>query len=259
MNFWSFLGLVDKNEILRLDSKINSLKDENELLHQQNYKLLKDMEQNQKINNANVISEISNNREQMKVLLQNNNNCIEQLVDIITGFQEKSILSHVHIVEQIKECIDMLNTNKSVIDKQSNEIKKIVESEGGRNRRQIEERNEEVLETINSCSQMNAQEKVKTLKEIKKYFDDINSSLDKIQEYMNLSYTYLSDDSELIKDNKKKMEEILSLSQKINKKTENVNDIQEYLMLLSESINYLGTITKAVWVDSILTDIDSLK
>lgn len=259
MSFWSWFGLVDRNEIARLDSIINSLKDENKLFHQQSHKLLEDLEQNQNVNKDSVISEISNNREQVKILVQNNNDCIEQLVTIVAGLQEKSMLSQEDISEQIKECIEMLNTNNIVINEQSDKIQKVVKYECDRNREQIESEKVEVLEMIKSSSQILVQEKMNSLKEIRKYFDEINSLLNRVQEYMEMSCTYISEDNKLLKDSNRKMIELHSVSQRINEKTDNMEEIQEYLKVLSESVNHLWSITKAVWVDSILTDVDLLR
>ena len=57
-----------------------------------------------------------------------------------------------------------------------------------------------------------------------------------------------------MKKSEEQMNKLVSLSKQLDKKTENMEEIQEKLSGLSE-----WSIMKAVWVDSVLSDIDSLK
>lgn len=60
-------------------------------------------------------------------------------------------------------------------------------------------------------------------------------------------------------DIQKKIDDNANLLKVLDEKANNIDSMQESLFSLAESIKYLWTIMKAVWVDSVLEDIDSVQ
>ena len=60
------------------------------------------------------------------------------------------------------------------------------------------------------------------------------------------------------KENSAVLDGIAAVSKLLDEKMDNMDTFREDLSSLAESVKYLWTIMKAVWVDSVLSDMDSL-
>lgn len=88
---------------------------------------------------------------------------------------------------------------------------------------------------------------------------EIEKVLFKIQNQIKESHQNILDNNQLINAGNNQVEKIFSDLGCLDKKINNLESIQETLSSLAESVKYLWSIMKAVWVDSTLSDIESLE
>lgn len=63
---------------------------------------------------------------------------------------------------------------------------------------------------------------------------------------------------EILNDNASRLLNVADKFEDIDKRTESVEEIHSMVVTLAESVQNLWTIMKLVWVDSLISDIDSL-
>ena len=119
--------------------------------------------------------------------------------------------------------------------------------------------NKDIVSKIDSYSKDSITERKQMLDEIKKYSESVESILEDINKKIEDVSIYTLNNNESISENGTKINNLLSVTKDVSNKTKAIGDIQDKLSSVSESMNYLWTIMKAVWVDSILSDYDKLK
>ena len=233
MSFWSWLGMADRKDILALESEISSLRKENKTFQEQNCKLLKDIEEANKKNVDVYINKSLKDRKQFEDFIYDTKNYLEQLV--VSAEDSRKDIANLtkQINTQISQCIRILNETNGIVSEMGDVIQQVLKSETNDIREQIDV--------------------------IRKNAEGIESILLKVQEQTDKSYEYILKNNQFMKKSEEQMNKLVSLSKQLDKKTENIEEIQEKLSGLSEYITYLWSIMKAVWVDSVLSDIDSLK
>lgn len=228
MSFWSWIGLADKSEILALQSEMSILREENRTLFEQNNQLIEKMQDANKRSLNIVIKEITNNRERTEEIIQNTNERIEYLVKSSIDFKREIMSSNKQIDIVINECIRSLNEIKHIVGENSDTIQQVFNSECGNIRDKLELISEKLLEDMNIKFAMCSTENNDILMKIEKYEEVIT-----------------------------KVDELISISKNTQQRTDSIDDVQETLIALSEYVKYMWTITKAIWVDSVLSDIDT--
>lgn len=255
MSFWSWLGLPDRKEISTLQLQVNSLREENKALQEQNQNLFKYIEESDKKNRDIIIGEIQDNRKQIENSIYN----INKYMELITEDMNNSLRDIVDLNKQITEYNKISNENYMSIYEACAEVSKVLKTESGDIREQAETIRTDILKKLQMNFELRNSEKEAILDKISKSEGEIKNILLKLQDEENRSIKYILDNNQLIKDNKNQIDKINFCTEDLNKKTDNIDSIQENLSSLAEAIKYLWTIMKAVWVDSVLSDMESLE
>lgn len=156
------------------------------------------------------------------------------------------------IKNMVSECLQSLECSHSSILANGELIK---ENENQLTKK-IDEKNK-VMDLINDTDAKRYDELLKLLKSESdnlccKLSEINNNAMEKLQE---TSEVTIREYSTVIKE----IKNLFTITESISRNTDNVNEFHETLSSLAESVKYLWTIMKAVWVDSVLSEIDSLK
>lgn len=235
MSFWTIIGLADSNSIMELQKEVLSLREENATIVEQNKVLLEELIE-------------SRTKEMMNLFKDNAEHHLEKLqtstleIKNTVGAFEKNIL----------EC----NTNSF------NEVKSW---------------NESVLGTIKNCNTeisdkfklvMDAQEKNSTkhnanFEELRSYVLQINETVSKIIEITSHNQEILNTHATNVKgsfvNEAQKVDTLLVHSKEMMEQISDIETIGAEIALLNEAVKNLWAIMKAVWVDSLLSEIDNIK
>ena len=230
MSFWSWIGLADKKEISLLQSEMSFLREENKVLQEQNRRLFEYIEENGRKNRDIIVGEISNIREQnekYRQLFQAGCNDIQDKI----GGTEKSVL-------------EKLQTNSDVTTKENNTV---LDGIAG-----VSKLLDDIVGEISNIREQN--EKYRQL-----FQAGCNDIQDKIGGTEKSVLEKLQTNSDVTtKENSAVLDGIAAVSKLLDEKMDNMDTFREDLSSLAESVKYLWTIMKAVWVDSVLSDMDSL-
>lgn len=259
MSVWSWIGLADRREILALQSEISTLIEENKAFQEQNRRLFENLERTSKNNFDIIIREIQNNGKLTNNYIRTAKGCIEDAVSSAIASSEEHISLHKHTDAQILECIRINNENAHTMEARSEEICCKLKTEC----LDISEKNvairKEIVEELHKNSELRAKGDDAILCKIAEYAERIGQALSGLQEQMDKVQERILSSNLIIKESEKQIDKLVSISKKIEHSTNNLEEVQEQLLSLAESVKYLWTITKAIWVDSVLADIDSLK
>ena len=230
MSFWSWIGLADKKEISLLQSEMSFLREENKVLQEQNRRLFEYIEENGRKNRDIIVGEISNIREQNEKYRQLFQAGCNDIQDKIDG-TEKSVL-------------EKLQTNSDVTTKENNTV---LDGIAG-----VSKLLDDIVGEISNIREQN--EKYRQL-----FQAGCNDIQDKIDGTEKSVLEKLQTNSDVTtKENSAVLDGIAAVSKLLDEKMDNMDTFREDLSSLAESVKYLWTIMKAVWVDSVLSDMDSL-
>ena len=244
MGFWSRIGLADKSEILELQSAINTLNEENKALQEQNHRLLERIEESSGKNLDIIVNEISNIRKHTESVFSNTDKQISELSSKLLDLQEKSEKIGMKINTQTEQYMQLFKENKGSINQFFNEIQEVIKANNKVLGENLEKNKTLILEKLQINSELSINEKNEMLSEISNCKEEITEVLFKVCGQMSDSYQHIL---------------INELSKVLEQKADGIAELQENLSSLGESMKYLWTIMKAVWVDSVLNDIDSFK
>lgn len=273
MSFWSLIGLADKKEILELKSEISSLKSENEKLREHNDNIIKELKDYNKDNFNNIINEITNNQVKNEEYFSNINEKINTLDEYEVKSQEtitevnNNLLNSNKDIEklnnlintQMDKCFKLISEGYDGAKEVSKDIQEVVREGYSNMETNLNKVNKDIVSKIDSYSKDSITERKQMLDEIKKYSESVESILEDINKKIEDVSIYTLNNNESISENGTKINNLLSVTKDVSNKTKAIGDIQDKLSSVSESMNYLWTIMKAVWVDSILSDYDKLK
>lgn len=259
MGFWSWLGLPEKSDVMSLQSEINLLRKDNEEFYKHNLEMQKELGETYSQKCDTVINEILLNRKQLDLLFQNTNSCIEHLMTLLTENQKESKIVSGQMNEKIEECIKLLAENKNLISKHDEKALDAFKSESDSLCCEIIELKNNALEKLQENTDVNAKENAIVLNEITRCAGEIELMLAECQKCIEMSQDGILKNSQLLKGNENQMKNVLSIASDIKENTNNMDETQKSLSSLSESVKYLWTIMKTVWVDSMLSDIESVK
>ena len=252
MSFWSLIGLADKNSITSLREEVQSLREENRILQEELSSLAKSIEMISKNNLDVIITAIDENRKKEEMA---DNNNMELLKNLILNLQKDVLSSNSHISGNVDEIVRLLYENNSYIKNMSEEIHILIKTSCT----DICSKLEVVKTSISDVVISNTTSEEKLLKELLRCIEQSEQIISDISSELNNAHTNVLDNKHLLEEGKRLSDCQLKMLNKISTDADNIGDIQENIVSLSESVKYLWSIMKAVWVDSLLTEIDSVE
>lgn len=258
MSFWSFIGLVGKKEFSELQSNVSSLIEENRLLREDNKRLF------QLITDANdkcvekMTQQLQNEQAVLNGLILDVRSDIGQVVEkieiaksVLEEFKSSYDIKHEETVNNITIYQQRVFDSISKLD---NEVKSICDE-----MQQILGRNTgEIVEHIHSAQEMCIANIKSILENINKCDSRVMTNLEEMREQNEKDIQHIHRIKEILDDNSNILLNAADKFENIDKQTESVEEIYRSVVSLSESVQNLWMIMKLVWVDSILSDIDSL-
>lgn len=160
---------------------------------------------------------------------------------------------------KIDDSINIMVSNNDNGNKQYEKLLQMFKSESDSLCCKLTEIKNNAIEKLQENSEVNTKENTIVLNEITKCAGEIEMMLTECKKCMELSQDGILYNGQLMKANESQISNLLSITKDINENTDSMDEIQECLSSLSESVKYLWTIMKAVWVDSMLSDIESIK
>lgn len=258
MSFWSFIGLVGKKEFSELQSNVSSLIEENRLLREDNKRLF------QLITDVNdkcvekMTQQLQNEQEVLTGSILDVRSDIEKLVETlgITHRELEELISsydtkYDDIVNSISNYQQRVFDSISKLDKEvkgiCDEMQKLLGLNTG-----------EIVENIHSAQELC----IANIKSILEKINNIDSSvmvnLEEMREQDEKTVQHILKIKEILNDNAGRLLNVVDKFEDIDKQTELVEEIHSTVVTLAESVQNLWMIMKLVWVDSLISDIDSL-
>lgn len=255
MSFWSWIGLADKNTVQELKDEIKELQKENRKFQEQNQTMIESVLNNctnnyEKINYA--ICETGNKLEVEVKEIQSNVNMISQAIDQINKKIEgiSSQVSNEHIKQ-----IDEMKSLQDLTKKMGDNLSEILSDQS----KAIKEEYASITSSlIDNGLTMETNRQI-VLDRIQSIEKNISDGMSLIEGYSSLSQNTLNDNNAQMSVCIKQIEKNLRISSDLYENTNNLNELQKSIDVVADSIKNLWTITKALWVDRVLTDIDSAK
>lgn len=225
MSFWTKIGLVDRQTVLDLQEQIRNIQNENKLLIEQNKKLLE-----------NLNDQISYKSEELKGDIQLTKSALQDENDK-QGAKIQELMGDVQkIGDNVSQAYDSLSTDiKSAVQDSMHHAEHIAEDQN--------KYHEVIVEHIKRESETLGGNILVQLINMKK---DIKKDVQNIVNE-NISKT---------ENTCQKVQEILDKTDGIAEKCSEIERMNTKLSDMNETVSNLCTVTKAVWVDSIIGDIE---
>jgi uncharacterized protein YoxC len=254
MSFWSRLGLIDKESFLSFQSEIIELRKENQAIAEQNKK---NMEEIISLRASGVEGTLRSEIELAKsdiVLLSKR---ITELCGVIAKLEslicDEFDFSNNAIDAKIKQVLEELtDKNQSVVRVQEKVLRDAIERIT-QNVTVIESKVEEYNE-INLYR--SAQDRVFVIQEISQHSSSVKEILESIQRSLDKANTNDADNGLMIKASVEKLTALMEKTNRISEKSEEIDQVGSDIKVLSESLSNLWTIMKAIWIDSVLSEIN---
>ena len=126
----------------------------------------------------------------------------------------------------------------------------------------LQEQNQKLIETLEKTNKKYMDTIINELtnnsRKTNEQIQDTNGSIKLLASAISNSQKDIFNISSSMKERGEQIVQLLSISKELDKKADNMEDIQENIQLLAESTKYMWSIMKAIWVDSVLSDIDSI-
>lgn len=258
MSFWSFIGLVGKKEFSELQSNVSSLIEENRLLREDNKRLF------QLITDVNdkcvekMTQQLHNEREVLTGSILDVRSDIEKLVETLgTTHRELEELISLYdtkyddIVNSISNYQQRVYDSISKFDKEVKGICDEMQKLWGVN-------TGEIVENIHSAQELCIAYIKNILEKINNIDSSVMANLEEIREQDEKTVQHILKIKEILSDNAGRLLNVVDKFEDIDKQTESVEEIHSTVVTLAESVQNLWMIMKLVWVDSLISDIDSL-
>lgn len=206
--------------------------------------------------NASILKEIVRYSGEIEKLVLECQKSLEKSLNIILTDGELMKEKGNQLDKKIDNSINIMVSNHENGTKQYEKMLQMFKSESNSLCCKLIEFKNNALEKLQENTDVNAKKNAIVLKEITKCAGEIELMLAECQKCIEISQDGIFKNGQLIKGNESQIKNLLSITKDIN---ENTDKTQESLSSLSESVKYLWTIMKAVWVDSMLSDIESTK
>lgn len=209
--------------------------------------------------NTSILKEIVRYSDEIEKLVSECQKSFEKSLDHILADGELLKEKGNQLDKKIDDIINIMVSNHDNGNKQYEKLLQMFKTESDSLCCKLIELKNNALEKLQENSDVNAKENAIVLNEITRCAGEIELMLTECQKCIDISRDGIFNNSQLIKGNESQINNLLSIAKGINENTDNMDEIQESLSSLSESVKYLWTIMKAVWVDSMLSDIESMK
>lgn len=258
MGFWSFIGLVGKKEFSELQSNVSSLIEENRLLREDNknlFQLITDVndkcveKMTQQLQNEQEVlaGSILDVRSDIGKLAETLGTTHRELEELISSYDTK----YDDIVNSISNYQQRVLDSISKLDKEvkgiCDEMQKLLGVSTG-----------EIIENIHGAQELCIENIKSILEKIKNNDSSVMANLEEMREQDEKVVQHILKIKEILNDNASRLLNVADKFEDIDKRTESVEEIHSMVVTLAESVQNLWTIMKLVWVDSLISDIDSL-
>ncbi len=258
MGFWSFIGLVGKKEFSELQSNVSSLIEENRLLREDNknlFQLITDVndkcveKMTQQLQNEQEVlaGSILDVRSDIGKLAETLGTTHRELEELISSYDTK----YDDIVNSISNYQQRVLDSISKLDKEvkgiCDEMQKLLGVSTG-----------EIIENIHGAQELCIENIKSILEKIKNNDSSVMANLEEMREQDEKAVQHILKIKEILNDNASRLLNVADKFEDIDKRTESVEEIHSMVVTLAESVQNLWTIMKLVWVDSLISDIDSL-
>lgn len=258
MSFWSLIGLPDKRIVSGLQEEIRLLRDENKLLQEKNRDLLEKIIDER---HKNVIDMFTKGQESSEAYIHELNSSINELFEKVTG----SISNVLMKISEINGLLNSLsNENMSLIKTLNNETKETTDKILAKVHEHCVDTNREcdvIKDKINEAVSLNSKNgceyKNEMMENITNQFSDVIELVNSMQGYIIEENRKIAVCEDITTENGNYLKKLIANSEQIQNKTKELSSIREDVSILSESVQNLWTIMKAIWVDSVLSDLDN--
>ena len=258
MSFWSFIGLVGKKEFDELQSNISMLIEENRLLREDNKKLFElIIDENDKCVEK-MAQQLLNEHDVINVSIQDTHVKMENLLEVMgnthRAIEELKLLQNANYNETVIRITNYqqgLSDFITKIDKEINGICYVIQEA-------LEENEKGIIENIQTTQEQILSNINSTLTEIKNKGADIKIVLEGMKEQDEKMARHILINKDILNDNASRLLRIVDKFTNIDKQTDSIEEIQNKVIVLVESVQNLWTIMKLVLVDSLVSDMDSL-
>ena len=258
MGFWSWIGLADRKDILSLQSEIVCLREENKLYHEENCKLINEIQKANENNfdkfNDYITSENKIIDEKMCAM----RDILIKIENSLLNAKEEIIDLNKSVINQIELCKKILENSNQAMHEYKDSLNNKLETEFVKLSRKIESEKQEINENINKGIVTLTKGDEKITNEIIKTMSCIKKGLGDLKNQISEKNNSIENASLLLIDIKNRIDELNDLSQQIGHKTNDINKIQENILAVAGTMKDLWVIMKAIWVDSVLSDIDEI-
>ena len=259
MSFWSWIGLADKKEIIELQLSINSLIEENRYLREDNAKLLNHIAEVKDKCLEEILQKLEAGKNSISESIQITNSGIENLAEYIKIVQkeveELKYLQNSQYGGLIEKMVDFqqnaVNLNEKIRDQ--------IRLEHDDIRGDLEEKEKIILQRLQANNDIYLANDERLSAEIRKYDAELRDILLVIKEQNDEEHQNVCSVNEVLNSNSIKMEKIEDASVYMKNKMDSITEIQSKVIMLADSVQNLWTLMKAIWVDSVLSDLDSIK
>lgn len=255
MSFWSMIGLADKKEINRLQDSLDSLIEENKLLRKDNAKLY------------NYLSEVRENLfEEIAIKTDHMQDRLSSFADE-TNSQIHRLSTH---IEKSQNEID--KTFRCQVQELFEEISKCqlsIETMSGKLEKQIMSCNDDIMTNSKSHKDMlldrmldlnnlSMENNKKIYAELSKHGIELDSSLQSLYDMQKSISSDICKVNEMLEEDEGEIKRISEIANSVESKTNSLPELEQQTRLLAESLHNLWTINKAIWVDSVLSDLQGI-
>lgn len=220
MSFWSWIGLVEKKDVIELQSNINTLIEQNQQLREDNKKICECVGAVKDKCLEDITQQFNMEYNRINKMFQNTDTQINNLKEVIEQIQEKineiNELQNTNYRDELKYISDLHNN----VDEMFSKLKNMIIEEGDKSKKILEEKNINIIDNIQKYQNMYVENTEKLLEEMRKDNTNIENDL--------------------------------------NEKNSSLIEMKNQMNILAESIQNLWTATKLIWVDSLLSDLDSI-
>lgn len=255
MSFWSRIGLAGKKEVSILQESIKALIAENKLLREDNTKLFGYIEEARKNCLEEMFIKMDFIQQNVSESIKKENSEIEKLSTFIENIKRGIDESQKY---QTQELIEKITSCQQTVDTLSRQMKDQIKLGCEDIKANSETQKQIFLERLQGIDDVNSEHSEKICSEINKNVKELEAILQNISVQQISVSQSIGAANEVLKEDKIKIARISDVAASIECKSNSVPEIENKVVALAESLQNLWTLMKAIWVDSILSDIDSL-
>ena len=258
MSFWSWIGLADKKEISELQLSINSLIEENRYLREDNAKLLNHIAEVKDKCLEEILQKLEAGKDSISESIQVTNSEIENLTEYIRIVQKEVEELKYLQNSQYDGLIEKIVGFQQNVVNLSEKISAQIRLECDDIKRDSAEKEQIILERFQANNDIYLANNERISAEIRKYDAELRDILLMIKEQNDEVYQNVCSANEVLNSNSIKMEKIEDVAVYMRNKVDSITEIQSKVIMLADSVQNLWALTKAIWVDSVLSELDSI-